>query len=88
MKASSNGYTHTPTPQYIQELAAQVERDPTDLVQKIALANALEQTGEIAASVTLYKEIIEQDRDGNYGLVARKALESLENSSVSSHPIM
>lgn len=86
MKASSNGYTHTPTPQYIQELATQVERDPTDLVQKIALANALEQTGEIAASVTLYKEIIEQDRDGNYGLVARKALESLENSSVSQTP--
>jgi methyl-accepting chemotaxis protein len=82
MKASSNGYTHTPTAQYIQELAAQVERDPTDLVQKIALANALEQTGEIAASVALYQQIIEQDRDGNYGLVARKALESLKNSSM------
>lgn len=80
MPPSSNGYTHTPTPENIKELAAKVEREPTDLVQKIALANALEQTGEIARAVALYQEVLQQDIEG-YGLVARKALENIQNSS-------
>lgn len=80
MTASSNSYYHTLTPEYIAALAAEVERNPTDLVQKILLANALEQTGEISASVALYQEVIEQDKNGNYSLIAHKALENLASS--------
>lgn len=81
MTASSNSYPHTPTPEYIAALAASVERNPKDLVQKILLANALEQTGEISASVALYQEVINGDKDGDYSLIAHKALENLANSN-------
>lgn len=79
MTPTSKGYPHTPTPEEIEALAAKVERDPTDLVNKITLANALEQTGELLRAVTLYQEVIAQDREGNLSPVARKALENLKN---------
>ncbi len=82
MTASSNGYHHTPTPQDIAALKAEVERNPTDLVKKILLANALEQTGEISASVALYQQILDQDQEGVYSRVARKALENLESNGL------
>lgn len=82
MTASSNNYPPTPTPEYIAALAAEVERNPKDLVQKILLANALEQTGKISASVALYQEVIDGDKDGDYSLIAHKALENLANSHV------
>ena len=81
MTASSNSYSPTPTPEYIAALAAEVERNPKDLVQKILLANALEQTGKISASVALYQEVIDGDKDGDYSLIAHKALENLANSN-------
>jgi methyl-accepting chemotaxis protein/tetratricopeptide (TPR) repeat protein len=82
MTASSKGYPNLPTPQHIAALAAEVEREPKDLVNKITLANALEQTGDIAKAAAFYREAIAQDPDGIYGSVARKALETLENSDV------
>lgn len=82
MTASSKGYPNLPTPQHIAALAAEVEREPKDLVNKITLANALEQTGDIAKAAAFYREAIAQDPDGIYGSVARKALSALENSDV------
>lgn len=79
MTPTSKGYPHTPTPKEIEDLAAEVERNPTDLVNKITLANALEQTGEVLRAATLYQEVIAQDREGNLSPVARKALENLKN---------
>lgn len=77
MKATRKAYSHTPTPEDIAVLAAQVEREPTDLVNKIMLANALEQTGAVTRAIALYQEVADQDRDGIYGSVARKALENI-----------
>lgn len=83
MTPSSNGYPYIPTPEYIEELTQEVERNPTDLVHKILLANALEQTGEITKAIELYQEIIAQDRDGEYSSTAQKALKNLTNHDVS-----
>ena len=82
MTASSKSYPNLPTPQHIAALAAEVEREPKDLVNKITLANALEQTGDVIKAAAFYREAIAQDPDGIYGSVARKALETLENSDV------
>lgn len=83
MTPSSNGYPYIPTPEYIDELTQEVKRNPTDLVQKILLANALEQTGEITKAINLYQEIIALDRDGEYSSTAQKALKNLINQDVS-----
>lgn len=80
MTASSKSYPNLPTPQHIAALAAEVEREPKDLVNKITLANALEQTGDVIKAAAFYREAIAQDPDGIYGSVARKALETLERS--------
>ena len=79
MTATSKGYSNTPIPQDIEALAAEAERDPTDLVAKITLANALEQAGEVSRAVTLYQEVVALDGEGIYGSVSQKALESLDS---------
>lgn len=70
----------TPTSQAIEALKAEVERDP-DLVNKVTLASVLEQAGRSSEAEILYKEIIEQDQEGIYSSVARKALEKIGNYS-------
>lgn len=79
MIATSKGYPNTPIPPDIEALAAEVERDPTDLVAKITLANALEQAGEVSKAVTLYQEVVALDGEGIYGSVSQKALENLDS---------
>jgi methyl-accepting chemotaxis protein len=80
MTATSKGYPKTPIPQNIEALAAEVERDPTDLVAKISLANALEQAGEVSKAVALYHEVVALEQEGIYGSVSQKALEALQTS--------
>ena len=84
MTATSKGYPNIPSPQYIKALAIEVERDPTDLVAKIGLANALEQAGEVSKAVALYQEVVALDGEGIYGSVSQKALETLGTSRQSS----
>ncbi|MEL6579951.1 MAG: methyl-accepting chemotaxis protein [Cyanobacteria bacterium J06621_12] len=55
-----------------------------DIVSKIVEANALESSGEIDQAIALYQEILEQDRDGNYGNVAQQALDNLQQAEASS----
>lgn len=82
MTATSKDYPNTSTSisQNIEALAAEVELNPTDLVAKITLANALEQVGEIEKAVDVYQEVIVLDENGIYGSVSRKALEAIEAS--------
>ncbi len=84
MTATSKGYPNTPITQNIEMLAAEVERNPTDLVAKISLANALEQTGEFSRALALYEEVVALDGKGIYGSVSQKALEVLRTSGHSS----
>ena len=49
-----------------------------DLVSKIVEANALENAGETERAIALYQEILELDRNGNYGDVAQQALYNLQ----------
>ena len=85
MTATSKDYPNTSTSisQNIEALAAEVELNPTDLVAKITLANALEQVGEIEKAVDVYQEVIALDENGIYGAVSRKALEAMEASQPS-----
>lgn len=62
----------------IESLKAEVEREFTDLVAKISLANALEQSGQFTQSKTLYQEVVEADQEGSIGAIASKALETLK----------
>lgn len=71
MTATSKGYPNTSIPQSIEALTAEVERDPTDLVAKITLANALEQSGEAEKAVALYQEVVTLDQEGVYGSTLR-----------------
>lgn len=85
MTATSKNYPNTSSSilQNIEALAAEVELNPTDLVAKITLANALEQVGEVEKAVALYQEVIALDQNGIYGSVSRKALEAIEASKPS-----
>ena len=53
-----------------------------DIVSKIVEANALESAGETEQAIALYREIIELDRNGNYGDVAQQALDNLQQVTV------
>lgn len=55
-----------------------------DLVNKIVEANALENDGKTEQAIALYREILELDRGGNYGDVARQALDNLQLPTVNS----
>ena len=56
-----------------------------DCVGKILEANSLEKAGEIDKAVALYQEVIELDRDGNYGAVAQQAIQNLQQFSADSN---
>jgi methyl-accepting chemotaxis protein PixJ len=51
-----------------------------DIVIKIVEANALESAGKVAEAIALYQEISQLDPSGNYGNVAREALNKLQKS--------
>jgi methyl-accepting chemotaxis protein len=51
-----------------------------DIVIKIVEANALESAGKVTEAIALYREISELDPSGNYGNVAREALNKLQKS--------
>lgn len=53
-----------------------------DIVSKIVEANSLENAGETEQAIALYQEIMELDRSGNYGDVARQALNNLQQSQI------
>jgi hypothetical protein len=62
-----------------------------DCINKILTAGSLEKSGDVAAAIALYQEVLELDPKGNYGAVAQKAIESLagqleseDNSSIQS----
>ncbi|MCC0176360.1 HAMP domain-containing protein [Waterburya agarophytonicola K14] len=62
----------------------ELENNNTDeLVGKIVQASSLESKGEIAQAIALYQEIAQQDPSGNYGDVAREALNNLQDGSTS-----
>ena len=49
-----------------------------DLMEQILSANALEQSGDLAQAVQIYQQVLRLDPDGTHGLMAQKALESLQ----------
>jgi twitching motility protein PilJ len=61
----------------INELKAEVDKDPSDLVAQINLANALEKAGQIAAAREMYQQVQVSDPEGIFGITARKALEAM-----------
>ncbi len=58
-----------------------VTNDADDLVGKIVRANALESEANIEEAIALYQEIAARDPSGNYGDVAREALNNLQQTS-------
>ncbi|GAB4525916.1 MAG: hypothetical protein Tsb0014_05650 [Pleurocapsa sp.] len=50
-----------------------------DIVSKIVQASSLEKSGEIEQAIALYQEILELDKEGNYGAVAQQALANLQS---------
>jgi twitching motility protein PilJ len=61
----------------INELKAEVDKDPSDLVAQINLANALEKAGQIAAAREVYQGVQASDPEGLFGITAVKALEAM-----------
>jgi twitching motility protein PilJ len=55
-----------------------------DIVSKIVQASSLEKSGEIEQAIALYQEILELDKQGNYGAVAKQALGNLQPKTISS----
>jgi methyl-accepting chemotaxis protein PixJ len=58
-----------------------------DIVIKIVEANALESAGKVAEAIAIYQEISEADPTGNYGDVAREALNKLQKSEDQSQKV-
>ena len=52
-----------------------------NIVQKVIVANSLEQEGRIAEAIAAYQEIIELDKGGTYGNVAQQALANLNDKT-------
>lgn len=73
----NNSNTTNINNQEIESLQAEVERDPTDLVAKISLANALEESGRVTEAKSLYQEVLAADPEGTMGAIASKALDTL-----------
>ena len=63
----------------IASLKAEVELDPSDLVNKISLATVLEQSDRIGEARAVYQEIVDADPVGSMGAIASKALEALKS---------
>ncbi|AFY70398.1 methyl-accepting chemotaxis sensory transducer [Thalassoporum mexicanum PCC 7367] len=49
-----------------------------DLMPSILEAYELESRGGLEAAIAIYQQVIEQDPDGTYGAIAKKALENLQ----------
>ncbi|MBR8828286.1 MAG: HAMP domain-containing protein [Gomphosphaeria aponina SAG 52.96 = DSM 107014] len=62
-------------------LQTAVEQEPTDLVAKISLASALEQSGHLAEAVAVYRQISALDTEGVFAATAAKALAELGRES-------
>jgi methyl-accepting chemotaxis protein len=79
---TTNNNSYSTTSQDIESLItslqAEVELDSTDLVSKISLATALEQSGRIREAKAVYQEVIDADPAGSMGAIALKALEALD----------
>ncbi|WP_052672392.1 methyl-accepting chemotaxis protein [Aliterella atlantica] len=75
---NSYGTTSQDIESLIASLQAEVELDSTDLVSKISLATALEQSGRISAAKAVYQEVVDADPAGSMGAIALKALEALD----------
>ena len=54
-----------------------LEWDDPDFLNQITTASAYQQAGKTAEAVQVYRQVLEVDPQGNYGAIARKALESL-----------
>lgn len=65
----------------IQEMITQ---NPSDLVAKINLANALEQEGHYYYAMEIYEQIIEIDKQGDFAESAKKALEEIKRDFLDS----
>ncbi|ELS02993.1 methyl-accepting chemotaxis protein [Xenococcus sp. PCC 7305] len=52
-----------------------------NIVEKVIVANSLEQEGNIAEAIAAYQEIVELDQGGPYGNVAQQALDNLNDIS-------
>lgn len=79
MTAINNSYgTSQDIESLITSLQAEVELDSTDLVSKISLATALEQSGRIREAKSVYQEVVDADPVGSMGAIALKALEALD----------
>ncbi|MDX2271677.1 MAG: methyl-accepting chemotaxis protein [Cyanobacteriota bacterium] len=50
---------------------------PEQFMEKILEATRLEQAGDLAEAQTIYEQVVAQDPQGNYGKMARKALNAL-----------
>lgn len=78
MTAINNSYnTSQDIESLITSLQAEVELDSTDLVSKISLATALEQSGRIKEAKSVYQEVVDAEPVGSMGAIALKALEAL-----------
>ncbi len=49
-----------------------------DLMEQILTANALEQSGDLTQAMQIYQQVLRLDPDGTHGMMAQKALESLQ----------
>ncbi|MGL5793066.1 MAG: methyl-accepting chemotaxis protein, partial [Waterburya sp.] len=56
--------------------------DTDNIVSKIVQASTLENEGKLQEAIALYEEIIQLDPNGNYGNVAREALNNLSSSTI------
>ncbi len=52
-----------------------------NIVEKVIVANSLEQEGRIAEAIAAYQEIIALDQGGTYGNVAQQALDNLQDNT-------
>ncbi|HEY9625571.1 MAG TPA: methyl-accepting chemotaxis protein [Crinalium sp.] len=59
------------------DASGSLEYHDDDLLAQITKASALQQSGQTAEAIERYKRILENDAQGSYGAIARKALESL-----------
>ena len=62
----------------IKKMQASVEQEPSDLVAKVSLAAAFEQEGHYDRAIEVYRQIIEQDKEGTFAETAAKAIAEIK----------
>lgn len=73
-----NDSSTTSISQAIEILKEEIRINPnSDLLSKITLASLLEKSNKNSEAKTIYQAVIDQDREGLYGSIARRALENL-----------